>query len=116
MTEWHARYGGRGVMIYWHVEKKCVCIYSPLKNIHNYYLHNMKACCATTPRWTWKSNMWTPTGKVRWALPAICWVLSFLPRLKNLKKQRLSGLERKTGINICNLPADPHSADKLGGH
>jgi Tn3 transposase DDE domain len=22
MTEWHVRYGGRGVMIYWHVEKK----------------------------------------------------------------------------------------------
>ena len=22
MTEWHIRYGGRGVMIYWHVEKK----------------------------------------------------------------------------------------------
>ena len=21
MTEWHIRYGGRGVMIYWHVEK-----------------------------------------------------------------------------------------------
>ena len=22
MTEWHIRYGGRGIMIYWHVEKK----------------------------------------------------------------------------------------------
>jgi TnpA family transposase len=31
MTEWHVRYGGRGVMIYWHVEKKSVCIYSQLK-------------------------------------------------------------------------------------
>ena len=31
MTEWHIRYGGRGVMIYWHVEKKAVCIYSQLK-------------------------------------------------------------------------------------
>ena len=28
MTEWHIRYGGRGVMIYWHVEKKSVCVYS----------------------------------------------------------------------------------------
>jgi hypothetical protein len=27
MTEWHARYGGRGVMIYWHVEKHSTCIY-----------------------------------------------------------------------------------------
>jgi TnpA family transposase len=31
MTEWHVRYGGRGVMIYWHVEKKATCIYSQLK-------------------------------------------------------------------------------------
>jgi TnpA family transposase len=31
MTEWHARYGGPGVMIYWHVERNSVCIYSQLK-------------------------------------------------------------------------------------
>jgi len=31
LTEWHMRYGGRGVMIYWHVEKNSVCIYSQLK-------------------------------------------------------------------------------------
>jgi len=36
MTEWHIRYGGRGVMIYWHVEKKSICIYSPfaLSTLH----------------------------------------------------------------------------------
>ncbi len=32
MTEWHARYRGRGIMIYWHVERKSTCIYSQLKN------------------------------------------------------------------------------------
>jgi TnpA family transposase len=31
MTEWHVRYGGRGVMIYWHVEHKSTWIYSQLK-------------------------------------------------------------------------------------
>jgi TnpA family transposase len=31
MTEWHARYGGRGVMIYWHVERGSVCIHSRLR-------------------------------------------------------------------------------------
>jgi TnpA family transposase len=31
MTEWHARYGGRGVMIYWHVERGSVCIHSQLR-------------------------------------------------------------------------------------
>jgi TnpA family transposase len=32
MTEYHVRYGGHGVMIYWHVEKKSVCVYSQLKS------------------------------------------------------------------------------------
>ncbi|MET8828122.1 Tn3 family transposase [Streptomyces sp. NPDC004610] len=32
MTEYHARYGGNGVMVYWHVERKNVCIYSQLKS------------------------------------------------------------------------------------
>jgi len=32
MTEWHQRYGGPGVMIYWHVERKSTCIYSQLKS------------------------------------------------------------------------------------
>lgn len=31
MTEWHARYGGRGIMIYWHVEKNSTCVYSQLR-------------------------------------------------------------------------------------
>ncbi|WP_030776305.1 Tn3 family transposase [Streptomyces sp. NRRL F-2664] len=32
MTEWHQRYRGPGVMIYWHAERKSVCIYSQLKS------------------------------------------------------------------------------------
>ena len=31
MTEWHPRYHGPGVMIYWHVNEQYVCIYSQLK-------------------------------------------------------------------------------------
>lgn len=31
MTEWHARYGGRGIMIYWHVDTNSTCIYSKLR-------------------------------------------------------------------------------------
>jgi len=31
-TQWHVRYGGRGIMIYWHVERKSLCIYSQLKS------------------------------------------------------------------------------------
>jgi TnpA family transposase len=31
LTEWHARYRGAGVMVYWHMDKKATCIYSQLK-------------------------------------------------------------------------------------
>ncbi|WP_442813484.1 Tn3 family transposase [Streptomyces sp. NBC_01754] len=31
-TEWHSRYGGRRVLIYWHVEKKSLAIHSQLIN------------------------------------------------------------------------------------
>ncbi|MFN2506059.1 MAG: Tn3 family transposase [Acidimicrobiales bacterium] len=31
MTEWHARYRGPGMMIYWHVERRSVCVYSQLR-------------------------------------------------------------------------------------
>jgi TnpA family transposase len=32
MTEWHARYKGPGIMVYWHVDKKALCVYSQLKS------------------------------------------------------------------------------------
>ena len=31
LTEWHIRYRGPGIMVYWHVEKKAICIYSQVK-------------------------------------------------------------------------------------
>ena len=31
-TQWHSRYGGRGVLIYWHVERKSIAIHSQLLN------------------------------------------------------------------------------------
>ena len=33
LTEWSIRHRGRGVMIYWHVERKSVCVYSQLKSV-----------------------------------------------------------------------------------
>jgi len=33
LAEYHRRYGGRGVMIYWHVDRKSICIYSQLKKV-----------------------------------------------------------------------------------
>ena len=33
MTEWSIRHRGPGIMVYWHVERKSVCIYSQLKTV-----------------------------------------------------------------------------------
>ena len=32
MTEWHQRYGGPGIMIYWHVDRKSAAIYSQVQS------------------------------------------------------------------------------------
>jgi Tn3 transposase DDE domain len=37
MTEWHARYGGRDVMIFWHVDRKSTCIYSQLSAAPHFF-------------------------------------------------------------------------------
>lgn len=34
-TEYHARYKGNGVMIYWHVDGKSMCVYSSLKSVRS---------------------------------------------------------------------------------
>ena len=31
-TQWHVRYGGRGIMIYWHVERNSLCVHSQIKS------------------------------------------------------------------------------------
>ena len=40
-TEWHSRYGGRGVLIYWSVEKGSVVIHSQLLNCSASEVHAM---------------------------------------------------------------------------
>jgi Tn3 transposase DDE domain/Domain of unknown function (DUF4158) len=47
MTQYHLRYGGRGVMIYWHVEKNSTCIHSQLKTCSSssvLSLHLLQIC------------------------------------------------------------------------
>lgn len=34
-TEYHARYRGNGIMIYWHVDGKSMCVYSSLKSVQS---------------------------------------------------------------------------------
>ncbi|GAA2406034.1 hypothetical protein GCM10010404_75270 [Nonomuraea africana] len=47
MTEWHQCYGGAGIMVYWHVERKSVCIYSQVTSTSASEVASMMACCGT---------------------------------------------------------------------
>ncbi len=91
MTEWHARYGGRGVMIYYHVERNAVCIYSQLKACSSSEVAAMiEGVLRHDTEMEVEQNYVDTHGQSEVGF-AFCHLLGFhlLPRLKNLKKQRL---------------------------
>nr|WP_255606802.1 transposase [Asticcacaulis sp. AND118] len=91
MTEWHVRYGGRGVMIYWHVERKAACIHSQLKRCSSSEVAAMiegvlRHCTDAEV----KSQFVDSHGQSEVAF-AFCRMLGFelAPRLKAISRQRL---------------------------
>jgi len=91
MTEWHVRYGGRGVMIYWHVERHSTCIYSQLKTPSSSEVAAMiegvlRHCTEMDVQKAYVDSH----GQSDVAF-AFCHLLDFhlLPRLKRIHAQRL---------------------------
>lgn len=91
MTEWHIRYGGRGVMIYWHVDKKSACIYSQLKSCSSSEVAAMiegvlRHCTSMKV----EKNFVDSHGQSEVAF-AFCHLLGFelMPRLKRIHVQKL---------------------------
>lgn len=91
MTEWHIRYGGRGVMIYWHVERRAACIYSQLKRCSSSEVAAMiegvlRHCTDIEIQRQYVDSH----GQSEIAF-AFCHLLGFdlLPRLKGIGRQRL---------------------------
>lgn len=91
MTEWHVRYGGRGVMIYWHVERHSTCIYSQLKTPSSSEVAAMiegvlRHCTEMDVQKAYVDSH----GQSDVAF-AFCHLLGFylLPRLKRIHAQRL---------------------------
>ena len=107
MTEWHIRYGGRGVMIYWHVEKKSVCIYSQLKRCSSSEVAAMiEGVLRHDTEMTIARQYVDSHGQSEIAF-AFCRLLGFalLPRLKAISSQRLYLPSPKTGEVYANLTA-----------
>lgn len=103
MTEWHIRYRGRGVMIYWHVEKNSACIYSQFKSCSSSEVAAMiegvlKHCTDMNV----DRNYVDTHGQSEVAF-AFSHLLNFslMPRFKGINKQKLylpeNGIKEKLG-------------------
>lgn len=105
MTEWHARYGGRGVMIYWHVEKRATCVYSQLKRCSSSEVASMiegvlRHCTdMEIQRQYVDSHGQSAVGF------AFCRLLGFelAPRLKAIARQKLALLDASMRARLPNL-------------
>ncbi|MEO0521194.1 MAG: Tn3 family transposase, partial [Cyanobacteria bacterium P01_A01_bin.116] len=91
MTEWHARYKGRGVMIYWHVEKNAVCIHSQLKRCSSSEVASMiKGVLQHCTQMSVEKNYVDTHGQSEVGF-AFSHLLGFqlMPRIRNIQKQKL---------------------------
>ena len=91
MTEWHIRYGGRGVMIYWHVDKNSACIYSQLKTCSSSEVAAMiEGLLRHCTNMKVEKNYVDSHGQSEVAF-AFCHLLGFqlMPRLKAIHRQKL---------------------------
>lgn len=90
-SEWHNRYHGRGIMVYWHVERKALAIYSQLKAPSSSEVASMiEGVMHHATAMPVERNYVDTHGQSEIAF-AFCHLLGFelLPRLKNLGKAKL---------------------------
>ncbi|MEV4248850.1 transposase [Streptosporangium canum] len=103
MTEYHARYGGPGVMIYWHVDRKSVCVYSQLRSCNASGVAAMmegvlRHCTdATIDRQYTDSHGQSLVGF------AFSYLLGFklLPRMKRIAHQKLVKADAADQVPSC---------------
>ena len=90
-TQWHLRYGGPGIMIYWHVERKSLCIHSQLKSPSSSEVASMiEGVIRHLTEMVVDRQYVDSHGQSEVAF-AFCRLLGFrlLPRLKAIHSQRL---------------------------
>ncbi len=92
MTEWHNRYGGKSVMIYWHVEKKSLCVHSQLKTCSSSEVSSMlTGLLQHNTDLPLEKNYVDTHGQSEIGF-AFCHLLGFqlMPRFKRIGAQKLS--------------------------
>jgi TnpA family transposase len=91
LTEWHIRYRGPGVMVYWHMDRKAACIYSQLKSCSSSEVAAMiTGVLRHCTEMTIDRQFVDSHGQSEVAF-TFCHLLGFhlLPRLKGLHRQKL---------------------------
>jgi len=105
MTEWHIRYRGRGVMIYWHVAKKSICIYSQLKSCSSSEVSSMiEGVLRHCTDMNIEKNYVDTHGQSEVGF-AFCYLLGFklMPRIKSIGSQKLYRPDIGMSDNYANL-------------
>jgi len=105
MTEWHVRYGGRGVMIYWHVERGSVCIHSRLRRCSSSEVAGMIEGVLRHDTEMEVERQYVDSHGQSEVAFAFCRLLGFalLPRLKAISSQRLFLPEAGSAASYPNL-------------
>lgn len=97
LTEWHLRYGGRGVMVYWHVEKNAACIYSQFKRVSSSEAAAMIQGVLRHCTEMEVERQYVDSHGQNAVAFAFCRLLGFdlMPRLKGINKQKLYKADSK---------------------
>ena len=105
MSRWHPRYRSKGVMVYWHVERDSICIYSQLKSCASSEVSSMiEGVLRHCTDFDVEKNYVDTHGASEVGF-AFSYLLDFelLPRLKNIHKQKLYRAESGTQGDYSNI-------------
>ncbi|WP_185962264.1 Tn3 family transposase [Palleronia caenipelagi] len=105
MTEWHQRYGGRGVMIYWHVDKQATCVHSQLKQVSSSEVASMIEGVLHHGTDLDIDRQFVDTHGQSVVGFAFCHLLGFdlMPRLKGIASQKIARADKQADHRFANI-------------
>ena len=105
MTEWHQRYGGRGVMIYWHVDKRATCVHSQLKQVSSSEVASMIEGALHHGTDLDIDRQFVDTHGQSVVGFAFCYLLGLdlMPRLKGIASQKLARADKQSDHTFANI-------------
>lgn len=121
MTEWHGRYRGHGVMVYWHVDTNSLCIHSQSKTCTSSEVGSMiKGILEHSTQMDLNAAYVDTHGQSTIGF-GIGKLLNFeiLPRLKNIHEQKLyvvSGSDKEQYKNLTHILKDSIQWKLLEAH